>query len=131
MADKSVEPNSMSGSDEEEEGEDEEEVEQSIDGQSGAGFESTSSASIFSRTTEISRQLAEMMEMNRKQRLMAQKKSARAALSFDSHPPTTPRKLKSPFTPTRSAAADEDFERDSLASQSSASCPVRKLHKPA
>ena len=57
---------------------------------------------------------------------MAKKKIAQGALSFESPPQAKPRKLKSPFTPTRSAAdiigatqADEDFERDSLASQSS------------
>jgi len=57
---------------------------------------------------------------------MAKKKTARAALSFESPPPAKFRKFKSPFTPPRTAAdiigatqADEDFERDSLASQSS------------
>ena len=67
-----------------------------------------------------------MMEMHRKQQLMAKKKTARAALSFESQPPAKSRKLQNPFTPTRTAAdiigatqADEDFERDSLASQSS------------
>jgi hypothetical protein len=71
----------------------------------------------------MSRQFAEMMEMHRKQQLVAKKKSARGALSFDSPPPAKYRKLKSPFTQTRSAAdiigatqADDDFERDSLAS---------------
>ncbi len=74
----------------------------------------------------MSSQLAEMMEMHRKQQLMAKKKTARAILSFESPPPAKSRKLKSPFTPTRTAAdiigqtqADDDFERDSLASQSS------------
>ncbi len=64
--------------------------------------------------------------MHRKQQLMAKKKTARGALSFDSPPPAKSCKLKSQFTPTRTAAdiisatqADEDFERDSLASQSS------------
>ncbi len=59
---------------------------------------------------------------------MAQKISARATLSFDLPPPAKHRKLKSPFTPTRSAAdiigatqADDDFERDSLGLQSSCS----------
>ncbi len=57
---------------------------------------------------------------------MAKKKTARAAFSFESPPPAKFRKFKSPFTPPRTAAdiigatqADEDFERDSLASQSS------------
>ena len=74
----------------------------------------------------MSHQFAEMMEMHRKQQLMAKKKTARGALSFDSPSPAKSRKLKSPFTPPRNAAdiigatqADEDFERDSLASQSS------------
>jgi hypothetical protein len=53
-------------------------------------------------------------------------KNARASLSFESPPPAKSRKLKSPFTPVRTAAdiigatqADEDFERNFLASQSS------------
>jgi hypothetical protein len=57
---------------------------------------------------------------------MAKKKVARAALSFESPPPAKSRKLKSPFTPPRTAAdiigatqANEDFECDSLALQSS------------
>ncbi len=64
--------------------------------------------------------------MHRKQQLMEKKKTARAELSFESPPPAKSRKFKSPFTPPRTAAdiigatqADEDFERDSLASQSS------------
>ena len=74
----------------------------------------------------MSRRLAEMMEMHRKQQLMAKKKTARAALSFESPPPAKSCKFKNPFTQPRTAAdiigatqADEDFERDSLASQSS------------
>jgi hypothetical protein len=70
--------------------------------------------------------LAEMTEMHRKQQLMEKKKTARSSLSFESPPPARSRKFKSPFTPPRTAAdiigatqADEDFERDSLASQSS------------
>jgi hypothetical protein len=109
--------------DEEEEEVVEEKVEQSIDGQYGTSFESTSSAAMFSKITEMSRQLAEMMEMHRKQQLMAKKKNC---MRSDSPPLAKSRKLKSPFTPTRTAAdiigatqADEDFERDSLASQSS------------
>ncbi len=81
---------------------------------------------MFLKITEMSCQLAEMMEMHRKQQLIAKKKTARAALSFESPPPKKSRKFKSPFTPTRTAAdiigatqADEDFERDSHASQSS------------
>ncbi len=81
---------------------------------------------MFSKITEMSRQLAEMMEMHRKQQLMAKKKTARSALSFESPPPAKSRKFKSLFTPPGNAAdifgatqADEDFERDSLASQSS------------
>ncbi len=57
---------------------------------------------------------------------MAKEKSARAALSFESPPPAKSHTFKSPFTPPRTAAdiicatqANEDFERDSLASQSS------------
>ncbi len=57
---------------------------------------------------------------------MAKKKSARTSLSFESLPPAKFRKFKSPFTQPRTPAdiigatqADEDFERDSLASQSS------------
>jgi hypothetical protein len=81
---------------------------------------------MISKITEMSRQLAEMMEMHRKQQLMAKKKTARAALSFESPPLAKSRTYKSPFTPPRTAAdiigatqANEDFERDSLASQSS------------
>jgi hypothetical protein len=81
---------------------------------------------MFSKITEMSRQLAEVMEMHRKQQLMAKKKTARAALSFELPSPAKSRILKSSFTPTRTAAdiigatqADEDFERDSIASQSS------------
>jgi hypothetical protein len=44
----------------------------------------------------MSRQLPEMMEMHRKQQLMAKEKTAQAALSFDSPPPAKSRKLKSP-----------------------------------
>ncbi len=126
LADKNVAPNSMSFSDEEERLVEEEDAEQSIDGQSGTSFESKSSAAMISKITEMSRQLAEMMEMHWKQQLMAKKKTARAALSFESPPPAKSRKFNSPFTPTRTAAdiigatqADEDFERDSLASQAS------------
>ena len=57
---------------------------------------------------------------------MAKKKSAQAALSFEMPPPAKSHTFKSPFTPPRTAAdiigttqANEDFERDSLASQSS------------
>jgi hypothetical protein len=73
----------------------------------------------------MSSQFAEMMEMHRKQQLL-EKKIAQGALSFDSPPPEKSHKLKTPFTLTRSAAdiisatqAGQDFERDSLASQSS------------
>jgi hypothetical protein len=127
LSHKKVPPKSISGGDEEEELVDEEEdAEQCIDAQSGTSFDSKSSAAMFSKITEMSRQLAEMMEMHRKQQLMAKKKTARAAFSFESPPPAKFRKLKSPFTSPRNAAdiigatqADEDFERDSLASQSS------------
>jgi len=119
-------PISSSGSDEEEEEVEEEDADQSIDGQSGTSFESKSSAAMYSKITEMSRQLAEMMEMHRKQQLMAKKKTARAELSFESPPPAKFPNFKSPFTPPRTAAdiigatqADEDFERDSRASQSS------------
>ncbi len=96
-------PNSASGSDEEEE-EVEEDVEQSVEAQSSTSFESTSTAAIFSGFTKMSRQLAEMMEIHRKQQLVAKKKSARGALSFDSPPLAKSQKLKTSFTPTRSAA---------------------------
>jgi hypothetical protein len=126
MVPQNVAPKSTSGSDEEEELVEEEDAEQSIDGQSGTSFESKSSAAMFSKITAMSRHLVEMTEMHRKQQLMAKKKTARGALSFDSPSPAKSRKLKSPLTPTRTAAdiigatqADEDFERDSLASQSS------------
>ncbi len=73
-----------------------------------------------------SRQCAVIMELHRKQQLMANKNTARGAISFDSPPPAKSSKLKSLFPPTRSAAditcatqTDEDFERDSLAPQSS------------
>jgi hypothetical protein len=119
-------PNSSSGSDEEEEEVEEEVVDQSIDGESGTFFQSKSSAATFSRITELSRQLAEMTELHRKQQLMENKKTARSSLSFDSPPPAKSRRFKAPFTPPRTAPdiigatqADEDFERDSLASQSS------------
>jgi hypothetical protein len=87
LADKNIAPNSTSCSDEEEELVEEEDAEQSIDGRSGTPFESKSSAAMFSKITEMSRQLAEMMEMHRKQQLMAKKKTARGNLSFDSPPP--------------------------------------------
>jgi len=116
MVPQNVAPKSTSGSDEEEELVEEEDAEQSIDGQSGTSFESKSSAAMFSKITEMSRQLAEMMEIHRKQQLMAKKKAARAALSFESPPQANSRRFKSPFTPTRTAAviigatqADEDF----------------------
>ncbi len=64
LADHHVVPNLKSGSDEEEE---EVEEEQSIDGQSGTSFESTSTTAIFSRSTEMNHQFAEMMKMHRKQ----------------------------------------------------------------
>jgi hypothetical protein len=60
----------------------EEDAEQSIDGQSGTSFKSKSTAAMFPKITEMSRQLAEMMELHRKQQLMAKKKTARGALSF-------------------------------------------------
>jgi hypothetical protein len=68
-----------SGSDEKEAEVEEEDADQSIDGQSGTSFESKSSAAIFSKITEMSRQLAEMMEIHRKQQRMAKKKIARGA----------------------------------------------------
>jgi hypothetical protein len=70
---KNVPPQSSSGSEEEEEFVEEEYVDQSIEGQSGSPFESKSSAAMYSHITEMSRQLAEMMEMHRKQ-LMEKKK---------------------------------------------------------
>ncbi len=83
LADKNVAPNSTSCSDEEEQVVEEEGAEQSIDGQFRTSFESKTSAAMFSKITKMSRQLAEMMEMHRKQQLMAKKKTARAALSFE------------------------------------------------
>ncbi len=124
MAKHDMAPNSTAASDEEKAVEDDDEVEQSIDGQSSTCFESTMTAAFFSRFTEMSRQFAKMMDMHRKQQLVAKKKSASGAFTFDSPPPAKFRKLKSPFTQPRSAAdnigatqADDDFERDSLASQ--------------
>jgi hypothetical protein len=133
---KNVAPNSTSGSDEEDEEVEEEVVDQSIDGESGTFFQSKSSAATFSRITELSRQLAEMTELHRKQQLMENKKTARSSLSFDSPPPAKSRRFKAPFTPPRTAAdiigatqADEDFERDSLASQSSRSTARIRLQE--
>jgi hypothetical protein len=86
----------------------------------------------------MSSQFAEMMEMHWKQQLVAKKSSARGALSFDSPPPAKSRKLKTPFTSTRSAAdiicatqAAEDFERDSesLASQSTRTTSLIRLQE--
>ena len=71
---KTVPPQASSGSDEEEEFVEEEDVDQSIDGQSGSPFESKSSAAMYSKITEMSRRLAEMMERHRKQQLMPKKK---------------------------------------------------------
>ena len=128
MAYHKVVPNLTSGRDEEEEEEKEEDsrLEQSNHDSYDTLFESTSTAAFFSRFIEMSRQFGEMMELHRKQHLTAEKKPERASLSFDSPPPAKSRKLKSPFTQTRSAAdiigatqADEDFERNSLALKSS------------
>ena len=129
-------PKSSSGSDEEEEEVEEEDADQSIDGQSGTFFQSKSSAATFSKITELSRQLAEMTELHSKQQLMENKKTARSSLSFDSPPPAKSRRFKAPFTPPRTAPdiigatqADEDFERDSLASQSSRSTARVRLQE--
>ena len=91
---------------------------------------------MYSHITEMSRQLAEMMEMHRKQQLMEKKKTARTSLTFESPPPAKFRKFKSPFTPPKTAAdiigatqADEDFERDSLASQSSSTTARIRLQE--
>jgi hypothetical protein len=94
LAHKKVPPKSTSGSDEEEELVEEEDAQQSIDGQSGTSFESKSSPAMFSKITEMSTQLAEMMEMHRKQQLMSKKKTARAALSFESPSPANPANLR-------------------------------------
>ena len=75
LSHKKVPPKSISGSDEEEELVEEEDAEQSIDGQSGTSIDSKSSAAMFSKITEMSRQSAEMMEMHRKQQLMAKQKT--------------------------------------------------------
>ncbi len=74
LSHKKVQPKSISGSDEEEESVEEEDSEQSIDAQSGTSFDSKSSAAMFSKITEMSSQLAAMMELHRKQQLMAKKK---------------------------------------------------------
>jgi hypothetical protein len=138
LAHKNVVPSSTSGSDEEEElvEELEEDAEQSIDGRSGPSFESKSSAAMFSKIPEMSCQLAKMMKMHRKQQLMAKKKPAQGVLSFDSPPPAKSSKLKSPFTPTRTAAhvigatqAVEDSGRDSLVSQSSSTIARIRLQE--
>ena len=126
FAEKSVVPNSSSGSEAEEENADAEDLEQSIDVQSIAPAAITSTDAMFSKFTEMTRHFAEMMEQHRKEQLMAKKKTARSALSFDSPPPPPKtRKLPIRFTPERNAAeiisatqVDEDFERDSLVSQS-------------
>jgi hypothetical protein len=75
LADQHVAPISTSGSDEEEE-EVEKDVQQSIDGQSGTSFESTSTAAILSRLTKMSCKFAAMIGMRRKQQLVAKRKSA-------------------------------------------------------
>jgi hypothetical protein len=84
----------------------------------------------------MSRQFAEKMEMHRKQQLVAKEKSARGALSFDSPPQAKSRQSTSPFTLPRSAAdiigatqAELDFERDSLALQSSRTAARIRLHE--
>ena len=126
IAAKSALPDSSSGGEEEEEQAFEEDLEESIEGQSIAPAAITSTDAMFSKFTEMSRHFAEMMEQHRKEQLMA-KKTARSALSFDSPPPPPKsRKLPTRFTPERNAPeiigatqADDDFERDSLASQSS------------
>jgi hypothetical protein len=107
-----------------------------MDGESSNFFQSKSSAATFSKITELSRQLAEMTELHRKQQLMENKKTARSSLSFDSPPPAKSRRFKAPFTPPRTAPdiigatqADEDFERDSLASQSSRSTARIRLQE--
>jgi hypothetical protein len=69
-----VPPKSSSGRDEEEKEVEEEDADQFIDGQSGTYFESKSSAAMYSKITEMSRRLAEMMERHRKQQLMPKKK---------------------------------------------------------
>ncbi len=106
MAYHKVVPNLRSGRDEEEEEEKEEdsELERSNHDSYDTLFESTSTASMFSRFIEMSRQFAEMMELHRKQHLTAEKRSERASLSFDLPPPAKSRKLKSPFSLKRSAA---------------------------
>jgi hypothetical protein len=133
---KKVPPNSNSGSDEEEEEVEEEDADESFDGESGTSVQSKSSAATFSKISELSRRLAEMTELHRKQQLMEKKKTARSSLSFESPPPGKLRKYKTPFTPPRTAAdiigatqADEDFERDSLASQSSRSTARIRLQE--
>jgi hypothetical protein len=75
-----------------------------------------------------------MTELHRKQQ--EKKKTARSSLLFDSPPPAKFRKFKTPFSPPRTAPdiigatqADEDFERDSLASQSSRSTARIRLQE--
>ena len=123
FAQKSVSSNSSSDGEEEEEVED---FELSKKVQSMAPVTITSTDAKFSKFTEMSRHFAEMMEQHRKEQLMS-KKTTRSALSFDSPPPPPKtRKLPMRFTPEKYAPeiigatqADDDFERDSLASQSS------------
>ncbi len=137
FAEKSVVLNSSSGGEEEEGNADEEDLEQSIDVQSIAPAAITSTDAMFSKFTEMTCHFAEMMEQHKKEQLMAKNKTARSALSFDS-PPPPPKRRKLPirFTPGRNAAeiisatqADEDFERDSLASQSSRTVAPARLQE--
>ncbi len=104
IADKSVVPNSSSGGEEEEENDDEEDLEQSLDVQSIAPAAITSTDAMFSKFTEMTCHFAEMMEQHWKEQLMAKKKTAQSALSFDSPPQPKSRKLPIRFMPERNAA---------------------------
>ncbi len=94
LAHKKVQPKSTSGSDEEEELVEEDDDEQSNDAQSGTSFESKSSAAMFWKITEMSRQLAEMMEMHRKQQLMAKKKLHELHFHLNRHLRQNPANLR-------------------------------------
>jgi hypothetical protein len=136
MAGHDVVLNSTSGSDEEEKEVVvvEEEQSRSVDVESGTSSAILSADAMMSKFIEMSCQSAEMIEQQRTLQLMAKKKSARAALSFEPPPPQKTRKLPTPFLPKRSEAdsmsptqADDDFERDFLASHLSRTIAWKRL----
>ncbi len=87
MANKSVVPNSTSGSEGEEEDDDKKEADQSIDVQSSTLASITSADAIFSIVTKMISQFAEMMQQHSKKQLVSMGKSSRSALLFDLPPP--------------------------------------------